>query len=69
MRSENSKTKTNKRGTRCYSIGAYVASGPLKSGDFCSGRLELIAEQVDELGMEDVEYVRGRGAEIGEDIG
>jgi hypothetical protein len=30
---------------------------------------ELIAEQVDELGMEDVEYVRGRGAEIGEDIG
>jgi hypothetical protein len=24
---------------------------------------------VDELGMEDVEYVRGRGAEIGEDIG
>jgi hypothetical protein len=26
---------------------------------------ELIAEQVDELGMDDVEYVRGEGAEIG----
>jgi hypothetical protein len=26
---------------------------------------ELIAEQVDELGMNDVEYVRVEGAEIG----
>jgi hypothetical protein len=30
---------------------------------------ELIAEQADELGMDDDESVKGRGAEIGQDIG